>query len=473
MEKLSNKIKLAYGFGFSAQGIKDGIFQVFLFFYFSQILGLSATLTGLASIISLLFDAVSDPYVGYLSDKWKSKNWGRRHPLMFMSALPLGIFVYLLFIPPAGLDETGLFLWLTVFTILVRLALTLFIVPAMALGAELTTNYDERTTVTSYRIMFGAFLGPFIILFGLLTFFTPTEANSNGLFNVDAYPKFAMLCAFLIIISILVSTWGTRQVIPSLPQKNSDSDSKLSDLWEGLKIAIKMKSYSSLVVYIMVVYIVIGVGTVFSTYFSTYFFELSEKELAALPISAALGGILALFIAPMMGKKMDKKKAVIMSTMLFSFFFGLPYNLRLLGLFPENGSPNLLLLFVLTLLVAYLFLWVALSLSNSMMADVVDEYELKTGNRQEGLFFSTMSFAYKCTVGFGYLIAGVLLDIIAFPKQAAVGEIPDGPIFGLGLIGGPILLILYLSSLIFVIRYPIDKARYEEIRAGLKSMTLK
>ena len=79
--KRSKRIKILYGLGFSSMGIKDALFQLFLFFYFSQILGLSGTYTGLATIIALFFDAVTDPWVGTLSDRWRSKKYGRRHPL--------------------------------------------------------------------------------------------------------------------------------------------------------------------------------------------------------------------------------------------------------------------------------------------------------------------------------------------------------------------------------------------------------
>ena len=83
-------------------GIKDALFQLFLFFYFSQILGLSATYTGLATIIALFFDAISDPWIGTLSDRWVSKKYGRRHPFMYAAALPLGATLFLLFSPPNG-----------------------------------------------------------------------------------------------------------------------------------------------------------------------------------------------------------------------------------------------------------------------------------------------------------------------------------------------------------------------------------
>ena len=108
-----------------------------------------------------------------------------------------------------------------------------------------------------------------------------------------------------------------------------------------------------------------------------------------------------------------------------------------------------------------------MSLANSMMADVVDEYESITNQRHEGLFFSTMSFAYKLTVGVGYFFAGILLKIIAFPTQSDISEISPETISKLGLIGGPILMVIYLTSIFFIIKYPITKSRYNEIREKL------
>jgi len=206
MKKLTTKTKALYGLGFAAQGIKDGLFQLFLFFYFSQILGLDAALTGVSTLIALAFDAVSDPVIGVISDSWKSKKWGRRHPFMFASALPFGLFIWLLFLPPADLSQMGLFWWMTLFTILVRLSMTLFLIPGMSLGAELTEDFEERNSVTSYRVSFAAIAPPLVITFGLLTFFTPTVENANGLFNKAAYPKFALLCGILIVLLVLLTT---------------------------------------------------------------------------------------------------------------------------------------------------------------------------------------------------------------------------------------------------------------------------
>ena len=467
--KLSVATKLLYGLGFTSQGIKDGLFQIFLFFYFSQILGLDPALTGVSTLIALAFDAISDPLIGSWSDNMKSGKWGRRHPWMFASAIPVGLSIYLLFLPPAGLSEMGLFWWLTIFTILVRVSLTLFIVPGMSLGAELSEDYEERTSITTFRIAFGAFIAPIVLIIGYTSFFIPTEEYSNGLLNASAYPRFAFFCANLIIISVLISTWSTKRFIPDLPKAAANQKTSLGSIITGLKGALKLQSYRTVVGYIMTLYIAIGIGTTMTTYFMTYYFDLDAAEQAVLPIATALAAFLSFIVSPKLTKIWDKRKTVMISTAIFAVCFGAPYFLRIFGFFPSNDSELLIPFYFVAILVAYLFVWTALSAANSMMADVVDESELETGIREEGLFFSTMSFAYKCTVGFGYLFAGLLLKWIAFPSQTALADIPQSAIDGLGWIGGYLLLGIYLLSLIFIRNYPIDKERYEEIRGQLKA----
>jgi len=464
---VNSKTKFFYGLGFISVGIKDVLYSIFVFFYFSQILGLDPIYTGSATLIAIMFDAISDPIIGSISDNFKSTKWGRRHPIMLMSAFPLGLSTYLLFLPPNGISEFDLFLWMTIFSILIRLFLTLFLVPGMSLGAELSSDYDERTVITSFRIMFTTLVSPFVCLFGLIFIFIPKEGMSTGLLNNEAYPKFAFLCAIIMILSIIISVYGTKHTIPSLPKMNKRENIK--SLLKNISIAIKMKSFNSVVLFTMMIYIGFGIGNSLTTYFLSYFFELDQNGVAAIIFSGGIAGILSLFIAPKLGKKYDKKTATIISTFLFGIFMASPYNLRLLGLFPSNESPMLIVYYLILSTIGFTFLWTSMSLANSMMADVVDEYESITKQRHEGLFFSTMSFAYKLTVGAGYFFAGILLKIIAFPTQSDISEIPPETISKLGFIGGPLLMAIYLISIYFIIKYPITKQRHNEIRDKLNS----
>jgi hypothetical protein len=146
-------IRLYYGVGAVAYGVKDNGFSYFLLLYYNQVLGLSAAWVGSAILTALLVDAFSDPIVGYTSDNLHSR-LGRRHPFMYMSAVPVALAYFFLWNPPV-LGHRALFVYLVVLAILVRTTITLFEIPNSSLVAELTDDYDERTTMLSYRFFFG------------------------------------------------------------------------------------------------------------------------------------------------------------------------------------------------------------------------------------------------------------------------------------------------------------------------------
>ena len=106
---LTRGIKVSYGVGQAAEGIKNAAFNVFVFFYYTQVLGLPTVYTGIAIGIALAVDSITDPLIGSLSDNWQGSN-GRRHPFLYVSILPLGLFFIGLFNPPE-LQEFTLFLW--------------------------------------------------------------------------------------------------------------------------------------------------------------------------------------------------------------------------------------------------------------------------------------------------------------------------------------------------------------------------
>ena len=223
MKALSISTKFAYGVGQVAEGIKSRGFDIIVFFYFTQVLGLRGSLAGTAVAIALIFDAISDPVVGHLSDHWRSR-LGRRHPFMYASAPPLGIAWLMLFFPPDGLGQTGLFGWLLCFAVLVRAALTLYHVPHMALGAELSDDYVERTSVVQWRTLLGMTGSLGVIGFSVYYFFPASDTYSNGLLNPSGYPAFAAFSAVLMLLTVWYSAWGTRKHIPYLPTPPEHSE---------------------------------------------------------------------------------------------------------------------------------------------------------------------------------------------------------------------------------------------------------
>jgi Na+/melibiose symporter-like transporter len=233
--------------------------------------------------------------------------------------------------------------------------------------------------------------------------------------------------------------------------------------------ALRLKSFRVLLTSGVIGYAAAGVGSTLTVYLTTYFFQFSPLQLAWLPLAIVLGGMLSVPIAPWLTARIDKKNAALFAGTGFALLITLPYSLRLLGWMPPNGDLLLLPALVANNVLAYTCLYVGYGLAGSMMADVADEYELVSGKRQEGVFFSTQSFAFKSTFGLGTFFAGIAIDLIHFPRQAAVGEVPAQAILGLGVIAGPVLCVVHLLTVAVLFLYPIDALRYQRIRDALEA----
>ena len=156
--------KFAQGFSALPGQHKEWAFNTLLLLYYSQVLGMSATLAAVVIAISLVFDAISDPMVGAFSDNFSSR-LGRRHPLMLASIAPSCIAIFALFSPPKDLANYYLAAWMLVCTVTLRISFSFFAVPWGAIGAELSTDYKERTIVIAYRMLIGGLGG--VLLYSL------------------------------------------------------------------------------------------------------------------------------------------------------------------------------------------------------------------------------------------------------------------------------------------------------------------
>ena len=147
--------RLSYGLGGAVYAVKEAAYVMFVLLFYTQVLGLSGTATGIVLSLSLLWDAVSDPMVGSWSDRFKSR-WGRRHPFMIFSTVPMGLGFIALFAPPDFVLDSQLWLagWLLGCSLWIRTALTFFSIPHYALVAEMTQDYHDRTALMGQRTAF-------------------------------------------------------------------------------------------------------------------------------------------------------------------------------------------------------------------------------------------------------------------------------------------------------------------------------
>lgn len=459
--------KFAFGVGQYAEGLKNTAFSLFILFYYNQVLGLSGTLAGAALFIALLFDAVTDPLAGSLSDNWKSK-LGRRHPFMYASAIPLALAFVGLFAPPEGLGQPGLFLWLTVFAILTRAAMTLYHVPHLALGAELTENFTERTRIVAFRQFFGTFGNASAVVIGLGYFFAD---DHGGRLSADNYMPYAISLALLMVVTIWYSAFGTRKEIPYLSEPvgkpvQGIASRLIEEAWE----AFSNQSFRWLFFGVLIVFVMSGVNNALDLYMFQYFWELTGTQMLWLQVSLMIGLMLGVFFTATLHRLTDKKFGVILGTGAWAVFQILPVVLRLLEVFPANGTTGLVATLVCMKFAQGLLLQQAFISFGSMMADITDEHEYQTGVRQEGIFFGAIAFSAKATSGFGNFVGGLGLDLISWPTGPEIrtaADIPPDTLIHLGLLYGPVVSAFAIISLWCYSHYKLTRARHAEILAIL------
>jgi Na+/melibiose symporter-like transporter len=474
---LTFNTKFSYGIGQLAEGLKNSALSTFVLFYYNQVLGLSGTLAGTAIFIAFIFDAVTDPLAGSISDNWRSR-WGRRHPFMYASAIPLGIAFFLLFSPPDGLSEWSLFLWLTVTVVLTRAAMTLYHVPHIALGAELSDDYDERTQIVSYRYFLGfaGYLVAYYLGFGV--FFSDSVEFPRGQFNVDAYAPYALVLAFTMAATVLWSAWGTHNRIPYLPVAQADAQAiKLTiakvftRMFGEIMGALRNRSFAWLFAGTMIIFVMVGVDGALNLYLFEFFWELSSAQKLNVLLVYPVGIMAGTFIAPVWHRHFNKRSGVVFGGVYWALCQIVPILLRFIGAFPENGTEPL----VITLMAVKLTQGIAaaqfLVSFNSMVADIADEHELATGKRQEGIFFAAVSFANKTTVGLGSLIGGVGLDLIDWPTQVQhAADIPAEKLGQLGLLYGPLLAGFAVVSVLCVLQNKSTREGHQQVVRQLAAL---
>ncbi len=463
--RLSNGTMASYGFGAVAYGVKDAGFGTFLLLFYNQVVGLPSATVGLVIMMALLIDAFVDPAVGFFSDRTRTR-WGRRHPWMYASALPIMVGWLLLWNPPSIMSEPQTLVWLFAMAVLVRTAVSCYEVPSVALTPELTSGYDERTRIMAYRYLFGWVGGLLMLLSAYKYFLAPTAAFPNGLLNRAGYSGFALAGALLIGVAILVSALGTHHEIKHLPNAPIARQT-LRDSFAELRETVKNRAFAILMAAGVCAYTIQGISYAMSNYLYIYVWGFKGPTFVYLTIALFSGVFLAFLAAPRLGKSASKPKAAMTAVLCGAALNTSPYWLRMLGVFPEVGESTLL-----PMLFGFFILGTASNVTGfilgaSMMADVVEDSEAKTGRRSEGVFFAGSFFVQKCTSGIGIFFAGMILAVAGFPAKATPGTVPVGTIDRLTLIYAGLYIALACVSAFFFSRFPFGRVEHEARLARL------
>ncbi|HEY2177806.1 MAG TPA: MFS transporter [Caulobacteraceae bacterium] len=467
----SGKVTLAtkafQAVGALPEAIKNFAFNTFLLFYYNQVLGLNALAASAAIAGALIIDAACDPLIGSFSDGLRSR-LGRRHPLMYLSAAPIGIGLFMVFSPPSGLGGEALLAWLFVSVVFTHLAMSLFVVPWTALYAEFSDDYVERTTIVTWRYGVGL-AGMFV--FTLSTWrviFASTRAYTPGQLNPHAYGVFAVAAAVTVSAAVLITTHLTRREIPFLLQPVARPPRfGLARVWRDIASTFHNRDFLVLFFGALTYAGISGTIDALGTYVVTYFWGLAPEQLQWFALDI-LGAVFAFAALGVLGRLFDKKTVLLVSFGLLMLDGMGVIGLRLAHILPPNGSPLLLAILVgnemlrnfLNVLLGIVFV--------SMLADTIDVQELVSGRRQEGIFSAALSFSGKATAGVGAVIAGFLLQaVVRWPIHVDPHAADPHTVTRLGVVAGLLVPLLLVIPLMLGGLYRITRASHAEVRAEL------
>ena len=445
--KMTVGAKLAYGFGDVGASIVTAINGFFLNAFLLEVAGLRPAMVGTIFLLVKIWDAVNDPLIGALTDRTKSR-WGRRRPWLLFGAIPFGLaFLLHWLVPP--LSDMGKFWYYLVVGILLDTGFTVVNVPYTALTPELAQDYDERTTLNSYRFGFSilggvvaAALHPVIVGVIVENFGNVVLGNAVS----------AAIWTFFLISSSFVAFAFTRENYVAV-------DTQGPGFFEGLKIAFSNRAF----LYVTTIYLLSWLCIQFvqsNLYLYARYWADVEDEFPFLVMGVQLSTFVFLLMWDAVSKRIGKKRV---------YYYGMAFWVLVsIGLFFVQPGQLALLLVMATLAgvgvsVAYLIPW-------SMLPDVVDLDELETGQRREGVFYGFFVFLQKLGVSLGLAVSDYVLDIVGYINPDVAGEVaiqPPAVQTALRVFISFVPAVILLVSIGVVYFYPITRERHAQIKAEL------
>lgn len=452
--------RLLYGSGTIAFGVKDQGFNALLMLFYNQVIGLPAAWVGSAIMIAMIADALFDPLLGQYSDNVRTR-WGRRHPFMYASALPIAASYLLLWMPPE-MPHGAQFAWLVITAIIVRFSISLYEIPSTALLAEFTSDYDERTKLVAARFFFGVCGGILMTVVTFGYFLQPTAAQPIGHLNAGGYVTYAWVAAAIMLVSVLISSFGTQKEVLKRPPAPPAPKLPVGQMLREMASILVHPAYISILLASLFFAMASGLNMSLAVYFSTYFWELSSTQIATVASSSIVGILFAFVVVLPLSARFGKKPSAMLMFGLSLISSVTPLILRLSGLFPVNGDPLLIWLLMAQLAFGMMTTIAGGILAVSMVADVTDQIQLETGRRSEGLLFSAATMVNKAISGMGIMLAGLLLAFVKFPENAQPGHVPADALHGLASIYIGVLSIATIIAIICLAYYPINRSRHLE-----------
>lgn len=473
--KSNNKLglleKSSYGAAGLAGGLTRNMIGLYLVFYYTDVIGLNPAYVGAAIMIANVWDAVTDPLMGFISDHTHSR-FGRRRIYLLAGAIPFGILLFFTWSPPAGLVGAALFVYLAVILSLLYANYTVVTVPYLALGAELSPDPDERSSVFGFNFAFsyfgmlcGAIIPNLVLEFsdniivilherlGLFSDGFTQQALQYFGERVNAFRFTAAGIGLLMTLSCLITFVGTRErVVLEKEKEPAERSQVFKTLYGDMLSTLRNRPFFILLMTMLTIDIGSGITSSLMMFVGKYWVKM-EHLIAPFMATYMLCAIVSAAFWVQLSKRTTKKLSYligqsILTIALFCTFFmveGKP--VRIFVLFAFSGIG----------LGAYVMLW-------SLIADLVDYDEYKTHQRREGSYYGIYTLFSKTAAGIGIFLAGVYLKIIGFEKGATVT--PD-ILLKIKMLFGPLTALINLAGVILFCFLHYDKEEHAQIQSEL------
>jgi GPH family glycoside/pentoside/hexuronide:cation symporter len=459
-EKLDLKTKLAYGAGDLGPAITSNIAIFYLLLFFTNVAGIPPGLAGSILMIGKIWDAVNDPVVGVLTDKTQSRRWGRRLPWMFYGAIPFGLFFFLQWIVPQFTPNQSsniwpLFWYYVAIGIMSQAFFTIVNLPYTAMTPELSQDYDERTSLNSFRFTFSIGGSILSLIFAQIVFAVIREPQQQ-------YLVLAAICTVISVLSLYWCVYGTRKRILAFESKRIQLEQPAEiPFIEQIKIAFSNKPFLFVIAIYLFSWLGVQITATVIPYFVIYCMKLKDSQVPTVLIAVQGTALLMLFVWSYLSKRFGKK---------IVYFLGMTlWIIAAAGLFFLQANQIGLMYFMAVMAgcgvsTAYLIPW-------SMIPDVIELDELQTGQRREGVFYGFMVLLQKFGLAFGLFIVGNALQASGF-RETIAGQStpiqPDSALSAIRIIVGPVPTICLILGLILTFFYPITREMHAEIMFKLQ-----
>lgn len=452
--------KMYYGAGNLGIAFVSQTMTAFIMFFGTVVCRVPPFLMGLAFSIGVVWDAVTDPLAGYVTDITKSRLVGKRHGYIIAGTFLVALCNILLWSVPMGADAAEKFLWFLGSIVLLQTASTMFNTPYNALGIDLAGDYHEQTMLQTYKSVFFLFgtIAPTIIMALLQA--NPAAGFSDGRLDPATYLDMAYISSVIMLICGFISYMGTFSHVPRLVKKEycklgiAPETKRLKDIISEFFAVLKDRNYRAIILGYAVSMIASAFFTGVGLYMFTYTFKLTSTQMYFLLGVLFVSIIISQPLWAVLSKKLDKKPSLMLGTGItllgVAYLFGLFLNLGKIG-----NTEQLIALFLPALVFTGIGMGSHYPLPYSMMADTIAYNSVNKNDDRTATYTGFMTFSFKLSQAATLLIIGIMLELIGFktgtgsevyvpPYSAEVGL---GYLFCIGvaasLIGGMILFSRY------------------------------